>query len=227
MSTPTPAAQAAAFLALLPGVRAAAWRQFRHVRCPDRREDGVCEAVALAWAWHRRLWDRGRDPAWFAFTFARLAARAAASGRRLAGQDRANDALSPVCRRARGFALVPLAGGPAAARAELEEALADNTKSPVPAQAQFRIDFPAWAGRLPAGKRWVLLQLAVGQRTRDVARAAGVTAARISQLRGEFRRGYLAFLAGDPGRAADPPGARPDRRRLVHYHQSVHPEALT
>jgi hypothetical protein len=167
------------------------------------RDDLVCEAVALAWAWYVRLRARGRDPAAFPATFARLAAQAAASGRRLCGQEPARDPLSWVCRRRRGFATLPLPGPSRPAGFGLDDALADNTRSPVPTQAQFRADFPAWLGRLPARDRAVALRLAVGHRTGEVAAAFGLTAARVSQLRGEFRRSYLSFLASPP--AADQP----------------------
>jgi hypothetical protein len=187
-----------AFLSLLPVIRGVARAYFRDVRCGHRREDAVGEAVALAWGWYTRLAARGKDPASFPATFARLAARAVASGRRLAGQDRANDVLSPTCGRRRGFAVVGIPAAAPAAGTELADALADNTRSPVPVQAQFRADFPAWRARLGERDRFVADQLALGHGTGVVARMVGVTPARISQLRGELRRDYLSFLAGRP-----------------------------
>jgi hypothetical protein len=184
------------FLTLLPAVRSAARTRFRYVSCPDRRDDLVLEAVALAWAWHARLVARGRDPAAFAATFARLAARAVAGGRRLAGQEPARDVLSRACRRRHGFAVEPLPVVAPSGSSPLAEALSDNTRSPVPVQAQFRVDFPTWLDRLAARDRRIVVRLAVGHRTSEVAAAVGLSAARVSQLRGEFRRSYLSFLAG-------------------------------
>ena len=186
----------AAFLALLPLVRGIARASFRDVRCPSRREDAVCEVVALAWGWYARLAARSKDPAAFPVAFARLAAKAVACGRRLAGQDRANDVMSPTCRRRQGFALVGLPAGSPATGTKIADALTDNTRSPVPFQAQFRVDFPAWRARLGKRTRFIADHLALGQRTGDVARVVGLTPARISQLRGKLRRGYLQFLTG-------------------------------
>jgi hypothetical protein len=188
-----------AFLILLPVIRGIACSRFRTVRCPAQREELVAEAVGLGWQWCLRLVARGKDPAAFPVTLARLAARAAACGRRLTGEDRVRDVMSRACRRRHGFALVSVPAGSPAAGTELADALAGHAKAPVPAQVQFRLDFPAWLARLPALKRRVAGRLAVGHRTRDVAAEVGVTPARISQLRGELRHDYLNFLTRPPG----------------------------
>src|SRR4051794_35294741 len=86
-----------AFLTILPIIRVVACRNFRDVRCPARRDDLVAEVVALSFAWCRRLVASGRDPTTFPVALARLAVRAAACGRRLAGQERITDVLSAAC----------------------------------------------------------------------------------------------------------------------------------
>jgi hypothetical protein len=201
------------FVSLLPVVQGVARAYFRDVRCPDRRADAVAEAAALAWSWYVRLTARGKDPAAFAGTLARLATRAAACGRRLAGQDRAGDVLAPTCRRRWGFAIVALPPGTPDPRSEIADALADNTRSPVPAQVQFRVDFPVWRDGLSAIKRSIADQLALGHRTGEVAGRVGVTPARVAQVRGELRRDYLKFLTGGgdrpPGRGQPPHADRP------------------
>ena len=68
----------------------------------------------------------------------------------------------------------------------------------MPDQVQFRLDFPAWVGSLAAAKRRVLDRLLAGERTADVAAAAGVSAARVSQVRAELRADYARFC-GDCG----------------------------
>jgi hypothetical protein len=189
-----------AFLGLMPVVHGAARAYFRDVRCPARRDDLVAEAVALSWAWCVRLTARGKDPAAFPVTLARLAARAAACGRRVAGQEGVNDVLSAACRRRHGFAVVALPAGSPPAGSELADALAGHTKAPVPAQVQFHLDFPAWLAHLPARKRRVAGRLAAGHRTQDVAAEVGVTPARVAQMRTELRKDYLSFLTGPPAR---------------------------
>jgi hypothetical protein len=125
----------AKFLILLPTVVSIARFHFRHVRCPDRKEDCICEAVALSWSWHIRLAARGRDPASFVVTFARLAARAVSSGRRLCGKPSIRDLMSPACRQRTDLFIDSLLDVPDHLAAVFQQALADNTQSPVPVQA--------------------------------------------------------------------------------------------
>src|SRR5215469_11837317 len=91
------------FLALLPRIELHARITFRGVCCPGRRADAIAEAVALAWKWHVRLAERGKDVRQFPAAFAALAARAVRSGRRACGQEKSKDVLSPVAQRKQGF----------------------------------------------------------------------------------------------------------------------------
>jgi DNA-directed RNA polymerase specialized sigma24 family protein len=180
------------FLKLLPTIESVARLRCRRVSCANRREDCIGEIVAVAWKWHVRLAERGRDCSQFVVTFAHLAVRAVMSGRRLCGQERVHDVMSPSCRRRHGFGVARFDGS--IWSDVFADALADNTHSPVPVQVQFRGNFAAWVSRMPARQQQVLTALAVGERTQDVARATGVSAAQISQMRGELRRSYLQFL---------------------------------
>ena len=102
--------------------------------------------------------------------------------------------MSRVCRQRHGHRVGELPDG-AVWPGVFEDALADNRQSPVPVQVQFRTDFADWTQRLPARKQQILKQLAIGERTEDVARSFGVSSARISQMRGELRQDYLHFLS--------------------------------
>ncbi len=188
----------ATYLRLMPTVLRVARYHFRHVGCPDRRQDLVCEVLALCWLWHGRLAAQARDPAAFATVFAMTAARAVNSGRRLCGQEKARDALSPVCQRRREFTASPLPAGSNLDGILFDAALHDNHRSPVPDQVQFRLDFPAWLATLPGPKRRLVGRLAEGHRTKDLAGEFGLSEGRISQLRREFQAGYAAFC-GDRG----------------------------
>ena len=86
----------------------------------------------------------------------------------------------------------------------LEEALHDNTRSPVPDQVAFRFDFPAWLNTLSERDKRVVEDLMVGERTLDVARKHGLSPGRVSQLRREFMTGWRHFC-GD--QAAEGPAA--------------------
>src|SRR5262245_65165402 len=195
---PPPKHLHAGFLALLPRIERLARHYFRHVACPGRQADAVAEAVALAWAWYRRCAEQGRDAARFALSLALLAARAAGSGRRLCGQERAQDALSPRARWRHGFAVVSLTDLAPVSGDPLVEALRDNTATPPDQQAAFRIDFAAWLRRLGRHRRRVARRLMLGERPGDVARWVGVTPGRVSQLRRELERDWQAFY-GPPG----------------------------
>jgi hypothetical protein len=196
----------ARFLALLPRIELHARITFRGLKCPDTREDAVAETVALAWKWHVRLAERGKDVMQFSAALAILAARAVRSGRRLCGHQKARDVLSPVARRRHGFRVEPLPTStqsshdslhslPHAQQAQdaFEERLRDNTLTPVPEQAAFRIDFPAWLKTLMGRERRIIRAMARNERTRDLSRQFEVSPGRISQLRREFHDAWCRF----------------------------------
>jgi hypothetical protein len=196
----------AGFLALLPRLEAHARFAFRHYRCPHDRADALAEALALCWAWYRRLSQRGKDAAAFPTALAAFASRQVKAGRHLRGQENTRDALSPTARRRRGFAVERLpefsTGG-----ALWQEALADNTRSPVPEQAAFRIDFPAWLAALGDRDRRLAEAMATGERTFALARAFGLTPGRVSQLRRAFHDDWGRFCGAEAPAAAPAPGA--------------------
>src|SRR5262249_28639257 len=196
---PTVADPQTRFLAHLPRFRAHARSAFRHVRCPDTRADLTAETLALAWRHFAALALRGRRPEAFVTTLALRCSQAVRAGRRLAGSDRSSDALSPVARVRHRFTVRPL-GDPTAVTGpvpgdgeELAEALSGNTRTPVPAQVAFRLDFPRWRSGFGPRARAVLDALAAGGRTNEVARELGLSPARVSQMRREFERGWRAF----------------------------------
>ena len=188
----------AAFLRILPRIRTHARVWSRHVACPGLREDFVCEAVALAWRSFLRLAERGRDATQFASALASLAVRAVRSGRRLFGQQRSRDAMSPSAQRRHGFLVEELLRPavherlrhePLGQRRQdaFEERLRDNAQTPVPEQVVFRCDFPTWLLTLSRRNRTVVAELVAGEGTGDVARKFGLSPGRVSQLRRQFQ----------------------------------------
>src|SRR5947208_2219803 len=136
----------AAFEEALPRIVRHCQVSFRNVRCQSTREELTAEAVALAFKWWLRLWDRGKRPEHFVSAIAGYAVRAARSGRRVAGMDRAKDAMSPRAQRDKGFAVVSLPTYATLSGNPIAEALHDNTRTPVDDQVAFRLDFPVWLG---------------------------------------------------------------------------------
>ncbi|MBA4192574.1 MAG: hypothetical protein C0467_31790 [Planctomycetaceae bacterium] len=149
--------------------------------------------MALCWVWYIRLVQKGRNPAEFISAMARYGVRAVNSGRRACGQKRANDCLSRHCQQFRQ----PMCNRPPETRIPdenvIEDALCDNTQTPVPDQVQFRCDFGEWEHRLPTAKQRLVKGLALGHRTKDLATEFGLSPGRISQLRKEFAEDYAAF----------------------------------
>src|SRR5580692_6089376 len=95
-SPSAPQATQQAFLSILPRLKLHAKVYFRDVKNPERREEAICEMLALAWSWFVRLAQRGKDATQFASVLAAYAARAVRAGRRLCGQEKSKDALSPL-----------------------------------------------------------------------------------------------------------------------------------
>jgi DNA-directed RNA polymerase specialized sigma24 family protein len=194
----SPAGITAVFLAHLPRFEAHARFAFRRVGCPEARADRVAETLALAWKHFAALARRGKKPERFVTTLALRCTQAVRAGRRLAGSESATDALSPVAHVRHGFSVVRLPDHDRALErhplpGELAEALTDNTRSAVPEQAAFRLDFPRWRASLRRRDRKVLDALARGERTEDAARRFRISPGRVSQLRREFEQGWEEF----------------------------------
>jgi hypothetical protein len=200
------AALHAHFLAILPRIETHARICFRDVKCPGRRADAVAEAVALAWKWFLRLAEQGKDVNEFVSALADYAVRHVRSGRRLCGQEKARDVLSPRAQRQKGFRVEALPSSTRRGHEDVysrphgqgrmdafEERLRDNTQSPVPDQAAFRIDLSAWLAQLGPRDRDIALGMALDLGTAELARQYGVSPGRVSQLRREFCRDWRRF----------------------------------
>jgi hypothetical protein len=154
---------------------------FRRVRCPHRLPDAVAEVVAVCWRWFLKLCQRGRDVRGFVSALAAYAARHVGSGRRLCGQERSKDAMSPLAQRRWGFTVQTLpAYETGTADNATIDALKDNTRTPPDEQAAFRCDYPAWLAQLGERNRRIARDMALGERTRDPADRCGTSQARIS-----------------------------------------------
>jgi hypothetical protein len=197
---PSPSLQPlhSSFLSILPRIQLHARISFRHVRCPFTREDLIAEMVGICWRWFRRLVERGKNPTRFVSALATFATRAVRSGRRLVGMEPGKDVLSPSVQQRHAFTVGKLPAVSTRSGNPLEDALRDNTVSPVPEQVCFRLDFPAWRRTRCQRDRRIVDDLMCGERTLDVARKHGTSPARVSQLRRELHRDWVRFH-GDAG----------------------------
>jgi hypothetical protein len=189
----------ARFLALLPVIERHGHVCFGHLRCRHRLEEALAEMVVMAWKWFVRLVAQGKDAADFPTAIAAFAARAVRSGRRVCGQEKSKDVLSPLAQRRKGFVVQTLPAHDTGVEENIAlEALRDSTKITPPDAAAFRLDFPAWIHQLGDRDRRIARDMALGERTLDLADKYGTSQARISQLRREFRADWERFTA-DPG----------------------------
>ena len=189
------------FLGLMPRLEQHARLAFRHVRCPGLRDDRIQETLAVAWAWYVRAAGQQKDLADFPAAFASLAARHVRSGRWLCGQQPSQDALSPLAQARHGFVTQPLPAHDTATAENLAlEALIDNTITPPPDQAAFRLDFPRWLESLGQRKRQLARDLMSGERTGEVAARHGLSQGRVSQIRTELLLDWRRFH-GEPALA--------------------------
>lgn len=190
------------FLALLPHIEKHARIVFCQIPCPGLRGDRIAETIALAWKWYCRLLERGKNVWAFPIAFSWLVARAVKSGRRLCGQESATDVMSSVAQQRRSFMGSSLPQDGTLEGNAFEEALRDNTQTAVPDQVAFRCDFRDWLKSMTRRNRAIVRQLALGNTTTEVACRFGISAARISQLRRQFRDDWRVFY--DPVHTDDP-----------------------
>ena len=198
--------QATFITQVLPRVEAHGRIYFRHVKCPDRKEELLAEMCGLAWKWFVGLVQKDKNVLDFVSALANYAARAVNSGRRVCGHERKKEVLSPVARRLHGFVVEALPQATSTSHECLyasphgqalldafEERLHDNTITPPPDQAAFRIDFPAWRLTHSERDRRLIDTLMLGGRTKDVSRLFGLSPGRISQKRRQFLQDWTRF----------------------------------
>jgi len=183
----------ACFLSILAKIQTHARIFFRHVRCRCKRDDFIAETVALAWNWFKRMAQKGKDATRFPTALASYAAKAVRCGRRAYGQMKAQDVLNEHAQQRHGFYVSKLPDFSTLSENPLAEALIDNTRSPVPEQVMFRLDFPSWLTTRTERDRRIINDMAMGQRTLDLSKRYGISPGRISQLRREFLDDLLKF----------------------------------
>jgi hypothetical protein len=179
------------FLSFLPRIEAHAKFIFRDIRCSAKLADWVAEVIALAWKWFVDLEQRGKNAMKFVSAIAAYAVKAVKCGRRVARMEKAKDAMNERTRRRHGFTVESLPD--ASTSNPLNEALADNTVTPPPDAAAFRVDFPRWLGTLPVRDRRLAEELMLGERANETAERFGMSRARVSQLRRELSQDWARF----------------------------------
>ena len=181
----------AKFLAMLPRIRRQAGYYLRRLPT-DERVEAIQEIVASAFVSYVRLIERGKAELAFAGPLARYAACQYLRGRRVGSRMNGDDVTSHYCRQKKGLSLEQLDHFDDPTN-EWEQLVVEDKHSTPAEVASTRIDFRAWLESLPERTRHVAETLATGEATSHVARMFGCSASRISQLRRELYRGWLAF----------------------------------
>jgi hypothetical protein len=195
------------FLVLLPKIETHGRIYFRYLR-PHRKEEALQEMRSLAWMWFLRLAQRGKDVGEFLSTFNDFLVRAVSTGRRILGYEKAKDAMCARTQKRRGFKVESLPNDFRASYKSIystvhgqqehdtfEERLSDNSITPIPDQAAFRIDWPAWMQTQTERNRRIIDDLMAGECTLDVSRKHGLSPGRISQMRRQLHDDWQAFCA--------------------------------
>jgi hypothetical protein len=194
------------FISVLPRIKDQARFYFRSIKCVVHRAECIAETIGVAWKWFCRLAKKGKDATKFASALARLAARAVRAGRRVGAGETANDVMSSVAQRRHNFKIEPLPSprtgydnllsSPTGQRDQdvLEERLRDNTRTPPPEQAAFRVDFSRWLKTLTPRKRRIIRAMSLNEKTKNLSRVFKLSPGRISQMRREFHDDWSRFV---------------------------------
>jgi hypothetical protein len=179
------------FVEMLPQIRRQAWYAFRHLPrqfCQDLMEEVIADAyVAFA-----RFLELGKVDLAYPTPLAQFSIRRIRSGRRVGQAINRHELMSPLAQRIHKVQVERLDRWNRNEGGWKEIVVEDRRASPAETAAA-RIDLSDWFLRLPRRERAIAKQLALGQRTQDVARRFQVSAGRISQLRQMLQASWQNF----------------------------------
>ena len=181
----------AGFLSMLPRIRQYAHVAFRHLR-EEAREEAIAETIANSLVAYVRLFEQGKVDLAYPTVLARYAVAQIHGGRKVGNRLNTRELLAEAAQKRHRFVVERLDRFDKYS-GEWIEATIEDTHTPVPDQAAFRCDFPAWLATRSPRNRKIAEALAVGHTTSEVARQFKLSTGRISQVRGELRASWLKF----------------------------------
>lgn len=158
----------------------------------EAREEAVQEAVCNALVAYERLDRQGKADVASPSALARFAVAQVRDGRKVGTRQNSRDVMSQTAQQRHGFGVQRLDRYDWVDQ-EWTEAVVEDCRTPVPDQAAFRIDFPAWLATRSRRDCQVALKLGVGYSGEEVAKQFQLSPGRISQLRRQFHESWLAF----------------------------------
>ncbi len=180
------------FLSMLPEIRKQANFAFRRIRV-EARDELIQEVIAQAYNLFVRLCQRRKSALVYATPLAQFAIRKVRAGRRLGSRSNRRDIMSGSAVLANGLRIERLDGFNQRIGDWREALVEDRTAGPAQI-AETRVDFADWLKTLPTRDRQLAEKLALGETTSSVAQMFRVSAARISQLRGELCANWHRFV---------------------------------
>lgn len=178
------------FESMIPQIKAAARFEFRDLP-RYRRDEAVNDVVVMAFFAFSNLVKQGRIALAYPTPLAMYACRQYRAYRRPAEKQCVRDVLSPYAQHKKRFDVDRLDKRDCDGR--WKEAIVEDSRTRVPNQVWFRLDFPCWLRQLGRKKRRIAEALAVGGRTMDVAKKYHLSRGRISQLRHELEKNWYIF----------------------------------
>ncbi len=182
------------FLKMLPDVRRQATFAFRFLLL-EAREEAVAETIANVLVAYARLVERGRRDQAYPSVLTRYAVAQIRSGRRVGTKLNRHEVLCRGAQSKQRFHVAQLRDS-RHDNGDWNEFIAEDRRTPVPEQAAFRCDFPAWLATHSPRNRRIAERLAAGDSTSQVARNFKVSAGRVSQIRRELADSWHAFHGG-------------------------------
>lgn len=199
------------FLALMPDIIRYARYAFRHMRA-ETKQDAVQEVIANCLVAFVRLAELDKLDVVYPSVVAQFAIKQYREGRRVGNRWRKRDVYG------RNDCHVKHLGTPREQRGGWREQLTYNCVTPIPDQVAFQIDFEAWLQSLSKRDSRIAIELARGERTKDVASHFLISAGRVSQLRLQLNESWHRFHGecddvSRPSRVAAPDLAAVNRWR--------------
>jgi hypothetical protein len=179
------------FLGMLPAIRNQAEYAFRRMR-PEAKEEAIAEVVCAACSTYARLVSQGKTDRANASALAQFAVKQYRAGRRLGCPLNIKDVSSRYCQLRKNVVIEQL-DRQSRKTGEWEEILLEDRHAGPADTAAARIDVREWFRRMRPGDRRIARALALGNGTVEVAERFGISPARVSQKRSEFRQTWEEF----------------------------------
>ncbi len=178
------------FLAVMPAVRQHACICFRRLD-HHARQEAIAATIARAFVDYGILVRKRRLAHAYPSTLAEFAVRRTRAGRGVGTSQNTRDLFNHAAHRRHVQSLSPWDSG-----TWREQVLEDRRVSPAD-QAAFNLDFQAWLFGWPPSHRRIIDTLAAGHRTCEVAQRFKMTSGRVSQLRRQYQRSWVAFQGAE------------------------------